>query len=140
MALPDLRRVPVWRPAPPETTAMTYSTLGRLYASADALWNMSIRRISDGHEVQRFASGPLMTVNGLDFGPDEQFVIARTAENKLNVWRVADGRTVLRDEKCDRGAYDFAPDGRRLAIGQQRSVVSFDLSTGEEILRWSLPA
>ena len=49
MALPDLRRVAVWRPAPPGTTAMTYSGLCRLYASVDAQWNMSFRQIADDH-------------------------------------------------------------------------------------------
>jgi serine/threonine protein kinase/WD40 repeat protein len=139
MALPDLRRMPVWRPAPPGTTEMTYSGLHRLYASVDAHWNMSIRQIADDHLVQSIAAGPLMPTNRFEFSPDEQFVIARTAQNKLSIWRVADGRTVLQDASCDHGAYDFAPDGRQLAIGQQRSVVCFDLSTAEEILRWRLP-
>ena len=80
---------------------MTYSGLCRLYASVDAQWNMSIRRIADDHEVQRVVAGPLMLTNRFDFSPDEQFVIARTAQNTLRVWRVADGRTVLRDEPCD---------------------------------------
>ncbi len=139
MALPDLRRVPVWRPAPPGTTAMTYSGLCRLYASVDAQWNMSIRQIADDQVLQRVAAGPLMPTNRFGFSPDDQFVIALTAQNKLSVWRVTDGRTVLENEPCDHGAYDFAPDGRRLAIGHQQSVVYFDLSTGEEILRWRLP-
>jgi eukaryotic-like serine/threonine-protein kinase len=140
LALPDLRRVPVWRPAQPGTTAMTYSGLCRLYASVDAQGVMSIRRIADDHEVQRFAAGTLMVTNRVDFSPDEQFVIALTPKNTVRVWRVADGRAVLSDEPCDARAYAFAPDGRRLAIGQQHSVVYFDLSTGDEILRWPLPA
>jgi T5SS/PEP-CTERM-associated repeat protein len=83
MALPDLRRVAVWRPAPSGTTAMTYSGLCRLYASIDAQWNMSLRQISDNHLVQSVAAGPLMPTNRFEFSPDEQFVIARTSPKKL---------------------------------------------------------
>ncbi|HEX2475091.1 MAG TPA: protein kinase, partial [Lacipirellulaceae bacterium] len=140
MALPDLRRVPIWRSAPSGTTAMTYSGLCRLYASVDAKWNMSFRRISDDHEVQRVAAGPLMPANRFAFSPDEQFVLIYTARKTIRVWRVADGRPALQDAPCEPFAYDFAPDGRQLAIGQQQSIVYFDLSTGKEILRWSLPA
>src|SRR5262249_31045390 len=139
MALPDVRRVPGWHSSPPRTTAVAYGGQYRLYARADTPGTISIRTIPDDQEIQRIASGPILG-GYLHFSPDERFLLDLEEGYMLRVWRVADGQRLLRDDLRDCRAHAFSPDGQRLAVGQQESVLCFDLATGREVKRWRLPA
>src|SRR5262249_10999845 len=68
------------------------------------------------------------------------FLVGLGNDRTLLVWRIADGQSVLSDELRGCQAYAISPDGRRLAVGQDRWIVSVDLATGKEVRRWSLPA
>src|SRR4029077_2479657 len=59
LALPDVRRVPGWRSAPPGPAVVAYGGQYRLYARADAQGILSIRSIPDDREIRRIASGPI---------------------------------------------------------------------------------
>ena len=139
LALPDVRRVPGWRSAPPETISVAYGAQYRLYARADARGVISIRSIPDDQEMQRIASGPILG-NHLLFSPDDRFLLGLGEGHTLHVWGVADGQPALRDEPRDCHGHAFRPDGRHLAVSQQDWVLVFDLATGQEVKRWQLPA
>jgi serine/threonine protein kinase/WD40 repeat protein len=139
LAVPDVRRVPGWRSEPPGTATLAYSGHYRLYARADAQGTISIRSIPDDKEVRRIAAGPILE-EYLYFSPDERFLLSLGEEHVLRIWRVADGQPALRGELRGCRSHAFSPDGRRLAVGQGKSVLFFDLVTGQEVNRWSLPA
>ena len=141
MALPDVRRVPGWHCSPPGTTTVALGGQYRIYARTDNLGFISIRSIPDDREVRRIAFGPLFTGNNLYFSPDERFLLGIGEGRTLHVWCVADGQRVLRDEPSGtRLPNAFSPDGRQLAVGQQKEVLCFNLATGQEVKRWRLPS
>jgi WD40 repeat protein len=138
LALPDVRRVPGWRAAPPGTDLVAYGGQYRVYAHADDPKGISVRSIPDDREIRFIASGPVL--NGyLAFSPDERFLVGLGEGHTLRVWRVADGQPALRDEPKGVRAHAFSPDGRRLAVGLEKEVVYFDLATGRKANRWPLP-
>jgi serine/threonine protein kinase/WD40 repeat protein len=139
LALPDIRRVPGWRSVPPGTATVAYGGHYRLYARTDAQEILSIRNIPDDQEVRRITSGPIQG-EYLFFSPDERFLLGLGEGYTLHVWRVADGKSAIRDELRECWSHAFSPDGRRLAVGWQEWVVCFDLATGQEVKRWRLPA
>jgi serine/threonine protein kinase/WD40 repeat protein len=139
LALPDVRRVPGWRAAPPGTATVAYGGQYRLYARADTQGSISIRSIPDDQEIRRIASGPILG-EYLFFSPDERFLLGLGAGYTLRVWRVADGQPALRDELRGCRSHAFSPDGRQLAVGWPEGVLCFDLATGREEKRWRLPA
>ncbi len=139
LALPDVRRVPGWRSAPPGADVLAYGRQYRLYARADAQGTLTIRSIPGNREVRRIASGPILG-EYLFFSPDERFLIGLDAEDNLRLWRVADGQQILREEIRGCRSHAFSPDGRQLAAIRQEWVHHFDLPTGQELKRWRLPA
>jgi serine/threonine protein kinase/WD40 repeat protein len=138
LALPDVRRAPRWRSAPPGTSTVAYGGQYQLYARADAGGSLSIRRIPDDQEIRRIASGPILG-EYLFFSPDERFLVGLGEGYVLRTWRIADGQPAVRDLRGSL-AHAFSPDGRRLAVGQEEWVRCFDLATGQEVKCWRLPA
>jgi serine/threonine protein kinase/WD40 repeat protein len=136
LALPDVRRMPGRHSAPPGTRALAYGRQGRLYARADAQGTISVRSIPDDQEVRRIAAGPVAA--GLDFSPDDRFLLAQGDAGTLQVWRVADGQPALRDELRECQAHAFSPNGQLLAVSRQGEVLCFDLATGQKVKRWRL--
>src|SRR5262249_23235848 len=100
---------------------------------------VSIRRIPDDKEIRRIDPGPILG-EYLFFSADERFLVTLGDGYTLRVWRVADGQPALREEIRGGRAHAFSPDGRQLAVAQQEGVRCFDLETGQELKRWSLPA
>jgi WD40 repeat protein len=139
LALPDVRRVPGWRSAPPGNATVAYGGQYRLYARLDSQGMLSIRTIPDDEEIRRIAPG---AIEGeyLFFSPDERFLLCFGKGYTLRVWRVADGQLALRDELRGCRSHAFSPDGRQLAVGWQEWILCFDLATGTEVKRWRLPA
>jgi serine/threonine protein kinase/WD40 repeat protein len=140
LALPDVRRVPGWRAAPPGADVVAYGGQYRLYARTEAEGVVSVRSIPDDQEVRRIATGSVIDAY-LFFSPDERFLLALREGRRLGVWRVADGQPVLRDEVRDCRAHAFSPDGRTLAVlWQEEWVLFLDLATGREVRHWRAPA
>jgi serine/threonine protein kinase/WD40 repeat protein len=139
LALPDIRRVPGWRSAPPGAATVAYGGQYRLYARTSTQGYLSIRRIPDDQEIRRIASAPILG-EYLFFSPDERFLVGLGEGYTLRVWRVADGQPALRDELRGCRSHAFSPDGRQLAVGWQEWILCFDLATGQEVKRWRLPA
>jgi serine/threonine protein kinase/WD40 repeat protein len=138
MALPDVRLVPVGHPAPPGIVSIAYDAEHGLCARVDTRGSITIHRLSDDQEVRRIASD-IGSVN-LCLSPDGRFLLGRGKGETLSVWRVADGRQVLRDQPRGCHAYAFSPDCRCLAVSQQSTIVCFDLATGRALIQWHLPS
>jgi serine/threonine protein kinase/WD40 repeat protein len=140
MALPDVRRVPGWRSNTPGTTVVAYGADYRIYARADTQGIISIRTIPDDQEIQHIASGRILATYLQHFSPDDRFFVCLGEGYTLHAWRVADAQRALRDELSGCRSYAFSPDGRQLVVGQDKSVVCFNLATGQESIRWALSA
>jgi serine/threonine protein kinase/WD40 repeat protein len=139
MALPDLRLLPRSFVAPSDTTALAFGPAGRLYARADRQGTIHLHRVSDDREVQRIAWARIEGRHLL-FSADERFLLGLDRQSTIGVWRVADGQPVLPKTLSPCRGYAFSPDGKRLAVGRERQVLCVDLSTGEEVYRFPLPA
>jgi eukaryotic-like serine/threonine-protein kinase len=138
MALPDVRRVPVMGSLPPGTTAVGFDSQYQIYARANNSGLISVRRTEDDQEIRQIAAGPVLG-ESLFFSPDDRFLLAIMDGFSLGVWRLSDGQRAIPGDyrSCWRNA--FSPDGQRLAVSQKEQVICFDLATGKEINRWSLP-
>jgi serine/threonine protein kinase/WD40 repeat protein len=139
MALPDLNRVPIRRSSPPGTVVVAYGAQYGLYARADAGGFISVRSVQDDREIRRIESGPIVRAY-LVFSPDDRFLLGLGEGSSLRLWRLADGQRVLAGDLRECWAHSFSPDGRLLAIGQAERALCYDLATGRELARWSLPA
>jgi serine/threonine protein kinase/WD40 repeat protein len=144
MALPDVRRHgPSWNARPSGTKGIAFDGLYRLYARLDDKGVFSIRTIPDDREVQRIVSGST-TLAGPWLSPDGRFLagLADLEEGcQLQVWRVTDGQPVICKETHLTWGLAFSPDGRQLAVGHKDGwVLRFDLTNGQELNRWRLPA
>jgi eukaryotic-like serine/threonine-protein kinase len=137
LALPDIRRGPSWHAGPPGSK--TFDGRYRQYARADNKGVISVRTIPDDREVRRITSGAT-TLSGLWLSPDGRFLARLEEGYALRVWRVADGRPVLREEPRQTRGWAFSPDSRHLAVGRQGWVLRFEMATGKEVNRWRLPA
>jgi serine/threonine protein kinase/WD40 repeat protein len=138
LALPDIERVPVRYSRPAGTIATAYALQEPLYARASDQGSISIRTIPDDREVRQIAAGPLSAY--FFFSPDDRFLVGLGRDQRLHVWRVADGSSILRDEPRGCRHHAFSPDGQRLAVCHGDWVRTFDLPTGRERRRWRLPA
>jgi serine/threonine protein kinase/WD40 repeat protein len=137
MALPDVRPVPGWHSTASGPAAIAYSTNYELYARVVPPGYISIRTIPDDREIQKIISGPI-TGTYLYFSPDDRFLVG-LVDRRLRVWRVSDGRLVIRDDSISGPWQAFSSDGRWLAICQKASIVCFELATFKEVKRWSVP-
>jgi serine/threonine protein kinase/WD40 repeat protein len=139
LALPDVRLAPGWHAPHPDGVPVAYGGHYRIYARAVGEGFVSIRSIPDDREIQRIAVGSILG-EYLFLSPDERFLVRLGHGYALQVWRVADGRPVLRAELRSCRAHGFSPDGRQLAVSQHDWVLCFDLATGQKVKHWHLPA
>ena len=136
LALPDVRRIRTGRTLA-VGDVVAYGGSRRTYAHATATGVISIREFEGDRLIHEFAAGALAPGCCLYFSPDEGYLIGLFGRGfTLRVWRVADGMPLLRNEPEGCWAHSFSSDGRRLAVGQNDQILSFDLNTGEELKRW----
>jgi serine/threonine protein kinase/WD40 repeat protein len=141
MALPDVRKGPIWKIADdPSTLVEINLTSYERYARVDKEGVVSIRTIPDNREVQRFQSSPVTlqstVARTLWFSPDDRFFAKLEENHKFRVWRLDDARPVLQNEPTNCFAIAFAPDSRRVVVSQRDWILCFDLTTGREQNRW----
>src|SRR5436309_4256106 len=72
--------------------------------------------------------------------PNGQFLAAHDNQHALQLWRIADGKSLLREELRQCWTSAFSPDSRRLAVAKDDWVFCIDLASGQETRRWRLPA
>jgi WD40 repeat protein/cytochrome c-type biogenesis protein CcmH/NrfG len=141
LTLPDLRAGPIWPAWPPGTIALGFDPSYRTYAQADSKNVIHICSRDDEREILRIETGEQTRIweYGLQFSPDGRFLAVHHYERLVTVWRVRDGRRILR-VPAGHFCYSFARDGRQFAVGNQKTARVFDLATGKESNRWDLPA
>jgi serine/threonine protein kinase/WD40 repeat protein len=142
MALPDVRRGPVWRISLPEVEILACDRQYRRYVRFDGKNAISVRSLSDDREIQRLvpvSSQGLGLLSDVRFSPDGTLVMASEVGGTLHVWRVADGQSILADVLEASCPPAVSPDSRNMAVGQNVSAVCYDLTTGKEFGRWQLP-
>jgi serine/threonine protein kinase len=139
MALPDVRHVPGWNSTPPTTLAVAFDQQYRRCARSDTTGMISVRIIPEDREILRIAARPIVG-RCLQFSPDDRFLLALEEGFRARTWRIEDGKQALPSDLCGCRAYAFSPNGKRLAIGQRELVRFFDLTTGQEVKPWQLPA
>ena len=141
LALPDVRRHGTsWNASPAgQTGGIAFDGPYRVYARGEGPGIISVRNVSDDREVRRIVSSP-GTQGMFWLSPDGRFLARVEEQDKVRVWRVADGEPVLREEPRQTCGWAFSPDSRYLAVGQEGWVLRFDLTTGQEVNRWRVPA
>ena len=138
MAIPDVQRGPVWPNT--ETKGIAYDSLYQRCARIGPDGTISIRSIPDDRELRRLESSPVTKPDGagrqMAFSPDGRFFASLHESGQLRVWQWESGEAALKTPPKNCSALVFSPDSRRLAVGQESSILCFDLSTGEESCRW----
>jgi eukaryotic-like serine/threonine-protein kinase len=122
-------------------TSIAWSPDGKLLASSDAqstisLWDAATLRLKGrlewGHSVYSLA-----------FSPDGKTLASggypRHPQVCVGLWDVATGK-LLRGYDGKQGvpvtAVAFSPDGQRLLAGYEKSLVVWDVESGQEVRRW----
>ena len=140
MALPDIEHGPAFPAWSAGARALTHDPRNRHLARIGLDGVISIRGISDNHELQQLTprSGitPATTVRQFTFSPDGRFLVWLDTSDQLELWRWKRGETVLMNPPGHCPTVAFGPDGRRVAVGHEDWISCFHLDTGGESRRW----
>ncbi|HEY2250057.1 MAG TPA: protein kinase, partial [Planctomycetaceae bacterium] len=139
LTLVDLQTVKVWDGIPQGTTVVGFDPLLERSARADPNGAISVRRVSDDHELTVLPSSQTGPAWVLQFSRDGRYLAAKhhlqgqEHLSRVHVWDLDRGEIVLKPaEPAHQNAMDFAPDGHSFALGTPTgAIVSFDLRTGE---------
>jgi serine/threonine protein kinase/WD40 repeat protein len=143
MALTDVEHGPVWRGWNADFKAVAFDSSYRHYAGLGPDNIISIRSIPENRELKRLKPVALIAAGAailqFQFSPDGRLLAALDNKGRLDLWRWESGEPIFKHppEQCTLLA--FSPDSRRLAVGQDDWITSFDLSTGEAGRRWRVP-
>jgi WD40 repeat protein len=132
LALPDLRPGKAWDVWPDGTARLAFDGGYQRYARADDKGNVTIRNLADDREILRIPSEE-RALSDLLFSPDGRFLATLRGGRSpwlLQVWDVATGRAVVR-EQAEQNGWAFSPDSRAFAVRKvDHSIQLFDLATG----------
>ncbi len=138
MAMSDVERQPeVWPGWKADTVGFACDFFNQRYARMGQDGTISIRTIPDDRELHRFESSPeAKSGRAFTFSPDGRLIASINEGGQLRVWEWKSDEPVLKSppEKCS--VLAFSADGRRIAVGHEDWITSFDLGTGEESRRW----
>lgn len=143
LALVDIQPGREWEGRPAGTTVAAFDANLVRYARSDEAGALSIRSVATDQELQRLSppdAGPAWV---LQFSPDGRYLAAKhhppghETRSRVQVWDLERGEVVLRPASVmHHNAVDFAPDGRRFALGTADGTIEiFDLSSAELIKR-----
>jgi serine/threonine protein kinase/WD40 repeat protein len=134
LALPDLRLGQEWDGWPPGTARLALGPDHRLYARADRIGAVTVRRVADDQEVL-LLPGPERPVDWLGFSPDGR-LLAVAWKGSAGVWDLETRRPLWQD-KVSLHALAFSPDGGRLALGEAAGTVRLiELPAVRPLGRW----
>jgi serine/threonine protein kinase/WD40 repeat protein len=140
MAIPDVERGPVWQASTADSTSAACDSLYQRYARIGQDGTISIRTIPEDRELQRLESNPSIPLwaygRWIMFSPDGRFLAKLEDNRRLRLWQCESGESVLSNPPEQCCAMAFSSDGRQIAVGQESSIVCFDLATGQERRRW----
>ncbi len=138
MALPDIRPGPSWHALPPGYHYWSFDDNYRLFARANYDGIISVRTIPDDREIQEIRTEPTK-VEWILLSPDGRYVARLEIGRKLRLWRVSDGKEIIREPLAPISVWNFSSDSRQLVVGQKDWLLRFDVATGQELNRWQLP-
>jgi serine/threonine protein kinase/WD40 repeat protein len=138
MALPDVRRGPIWHAARTNCSALTCDALGQRYAQLDYQGVVTVRSIADNQKVHRFETGRAVAglFTSLAFSPDGRFLAEVVEGQKPLVWSLDDGEAIPLDAPEGASAPTFSADHRFVAFASGEEVYCFELATGREANHW----
>ena len=138
LALPDIRRGTTLDAFPAGTKNVAFDGSYRSYARINAVGAISVHRIPGDAVIQSIPIASRAAY--VSMSPDGRFLATIDDNNAAQVWRVADGKPLLRNEPQSCSSVAFSPDSRRLAIASDDSILLVALGTGLQTNRWRLPA
>jgi WD40 repeat protein len=127
-----------WKGYPP--IGLAFDSKLERYARSDDLGNISVRRVTDDHELVLLAGPEKNPAWVIRFSPNGHFLAAKYHQsgaadpNPLYIWDLGRGEVALKPKAgvCG-GAFDFSPDSRFLVVGQcDGSIHLFDLALGQD--------
>lgn len=128
-----------------QTLSLAFSPNGSVLAISYSDGSVRLFQVSDGKLVRRFTAGDkeLLLIEPVAFSPDGNFLAAASFRfgfdkgskdgAKVFLWRVDDG--TLMGETLSKGRVShlaFSPDGQRLAIGSEGSVIVWSWQTASK--------
>jgi serine/threonine protein kinase/WD40 repeat protein len=140
MALPDIHRGPSLHAFPAGTKALAFDGLYQSYARINEEGIISIRSIPDNAEIRCIPAKSSSRARSIRLSPNGQFLAVFDDNSAVQLWRVADGKPLLREVPRPCSEVAFSCDSRQLAIAQDDWILFFDLTSGQETHRWRLPA
>jgi WD40 repeat protein len=118
-------------------TGLAFTPDGKFLALAGKTWDEGIAlfNLSTFEEVRRFRGGPRYAVaTGLAISPDGKYLASSGTESTVQVWEIATGKSLLREDQPHAGVRDLrlSPDGKLLLLGHDNLEVRvWDLATGQ---------
>jgi Tol biopolymer transport system component len=138
LGLPDIRRGPSLYALPAGRQGFDFDGAYQSYARINGQ-GLSIRSIPDDEEI-RCINTKTKSIREVSMSPNGQFLTVIDGQYALQLWRVADGKPLLREELQPCLGVAFSPDNRQLAVAKDDWVVAIDMASGQETNRWRLPA
>ncbi|HVC97447.1 MAG TPA: protein kinase [Pirellulales bacterium] len=141
LALPDIRRGPSLHGIPTDTKGVAFDGRYQTYARIDDQGIISIRSIPDNVEMRSIETRT-KSLRAFSLSKNGQVLALLDEHYALQIWRVADGKPLLREgpRPCLCLCVAFSPDSRQLAVAKDDCCLTIDLASGRETNRWRLPA
>jgi eukaryotic-like serine/threonine-protein kinase len=139
LALADLRLASQWQGRPPGTSLVGVDDKFELYARGDEQGSVSVRRLADDSELAALPGFGVRAAWIMQFSPDARLLaVAYGDTRRCRVWDWKEKRIVADFDDVFQFAFDFSPDGLRLALGGQDGAIRlFDLEAGQTTLRFN---
>ena len=136
MALPDLKRTGRVIPLPQGVVTHAFDSTMTRYALRFRDGTISVRRVADDQEVDRFQARGDRDICVFGFSPDGRY-LATTQPPR----RCSDGlghRAARGSLSTCRATWSarFSPDSQRIAVQHERKTLVYDLATGQVIRSW----
>jgi eukaryotic-like serine/threonine-protein kinase len=138
MALPDIRPGPEWKAAPKGTHLWNFDGDYQRYVRAGEDGNLSIRTVAGDREIRSIRTEPVKCELAC-LSPDGNLVGRIETGDKLRIWRVSDGKEMLKDPPQRVSLVVFSRDSLQMMIVQQGILIRYDTRSFEELNRWTLP-
>ena len=140
LALSDIRRGPSLHAMRAGTKGLAFDGLYQTYATINDQGIISIRGIPNDEELRSIKTNKKTVSSDLRLSPNGKFLAVLDEHHALQIWRVADGTPLLREEPRPCLDAVFSPDSRQLAFGQGDRILTIDVASGKETNRWRLPS
>jgi WD40 repeat protein len=125
---------------PQQVQSVTWSPDGAEIASSS--FSVKVWRVSDGALLNDL-SGAGMWINSLHFSPDGKLLAGSSADGKIDVWQMSDGKRIAELPATtygDSNVIEFAPDGSYLVVAEQTQLSLWHLNEDKPFQQWPVSA